>query len=345
MALATYNGAAYLREQLDSIARQTLPPHELVVTDDCSADGTLAVARAFAREAPFPVRVEANAQRLGVGDNFLRAASLCSGEAIAWCDQDDVWLERKLERCAAGLEEGNVAVIHTTRVVDERLRPLGTLYPEIPRTRVLPPLAADLRFMAQGCSTVFRASLLSLADPGRRPRLLSRRYARVSHDAWTFLLANATGPVLLLAEPLMLYRQHAANVVGSRRSDVRSRIRGALPIGEATYRRDALTWGDWAAILEELAEAAAEPAAARRYAAAAARFRRLSANYARRADAYAAGASRARRLARVAALAAAGGYGDRLRGGLGGWSLVKDVAASAVATAPDRGSASELLQG
>ena len=60
VAMCTYNGARFLREQLDSIAAQTRPPDELVVCDDRSTDGTTAVVEAFAASAPFPVRLHVN---------------------------------------------------------------------------------------------------------------------------------------------------------------------------------------------------------------------------------------------------------------------------------------------
>ena len=89
--MATFNGDTYLSPQLQSLARQTLLPHELVVCDDGSTDRTLEIVRAFAADAPFPVRVHRNDEHLGFADNFLKAAVLCGGELIAFCDQDDVW--------------------------------------------------------------------------------------------------------------------------------------------------------------------------------------------------------------------------------------------------------------
>ena len=103
IAMATYNGSKYLREQLDSLAAQTLPPCELVVTDDGSTDDTLGILDRFRRRAPFPVHLHRNEQRLGYRDNFLKAAQLCSGELIAFCDQDDVWMPDKLLSCGPSL--------------------------------------------------------------------------------------------------------------------------------------------------------------------------------------------------------------------------------------------------
>src|SRR4051812_17314881 len=100
IALATYNGARYLHAQLDSLLAQTLKPEELVVGDDGSNDETLTILKDFALTAPFPTRIQVNAARLGYADNFLATAARCSSPLIAFCDQDDVWMPTKLQRCS-----------------------------------------------------------------------------------------------------------------------------------------------------------------------------------------------------------------------------------------------------
>ena len=97
--MATFNGERFLAEQLHSIADQIVTPAELVVSDDGSTDGTLAILQEFAQGAPFPVRVLPPHPRLGFADNFLHAVEACQCDLVALCDQDDVWNERKLERC------------------------------------------------------------------------------------------------------------------------------------------------------------------------------------------------------------------------------------------------------
>lgn len=88
-AMCTYNGEKYLREQLESIARQTLLPNELVVCDDCSSDETVEIIQDFSRNAPFSVRLMINENNLGFAKNFEKAITLCSGEIIVLSDQDD----------------------------------------------------------------------------------------------------------------------------------------------------------------------------------------------------------------------------------------------------------------
>ena len=101
VAMGTYNGERFIRQQLESIAQQTLLPCELVVRDDASTDGTLTIVEEFASHAPFPVRIHKNDVRLGYPDNFMQAAILTNGDWIAFCDQDDFWLPQKLERVLA----------------------------------------------------------------------------------------------------------------------------------------------------------------------------------------------------------------------------------------------------
>lgn len=138
IALATFNGARFLKEQLASLAEQTSLPSELVVTDDGSTDETQAILESFACVAPFQVSFHRNDQRLGYGMNFLKAASLCSGDVIAFCDQDDVWLPAKLERLrkAFGHSQADF-VAHAAEVTDSHLVRTGKRYPDIGVDRCL----------------------------------------------------------------------------------------------------------------------------------------------------------------------------------------------------------------
>ena len=92
VAMCTYNGGKYLREQLISIAKQARLPDELIVCDDVSNDATLQILNEFQKMAPFPIRIHRNGVRLGVTKNFEQAIALCNGDIIALSDQDDVWM-------------------------------------------------------------------------------------------------------------------------------------------------------------------------------------------------------------------------------------------------------------
>src|SRR5690349_6024675 len=120
IALASYNGGRYIREQLDSIARQTRLPDELVISDDASTDSTPEIIEEFARSAPFPVHFLKNSERLGAIGNFEAAIRACKGTIIFLCDQDDVWYPEKvalMEECFIDHPEAG-AVFSDGDVVD-----------------------------------------------------------------------------------------------------------------------------------------------------------------------------------------------------------------------------------
>jgi len=103
--MATYNGEKFLEHQLQSLAKQTRLPAELIICDDTSGDATVDIIKRFSQTAAFPVRLVVNEQRLGWRGNFLKAASLCVSEYVAYCDQDDIWLPEKLAIVQAHLEK------------------------------------------------------------------------------------------------------------------------------------------------------------------------------------------------------------------------------------------------
>ena len=244
--MCTYNGAAHLREQLDSIAAQTRPPDELVVCDDRSTDETAEVVREFAPHAPFPVRLHVNEANLGSTRNFEKAIGLCGGEVIALSDQDDVWLVGKLERFEAEFVASPAAglVFSDGEVVDENLRPLGynlwqSLHfgPEKQR-RFREGLAFEtllLDFCVTGAAMAFRSHFRELVLPIQPTSLrgFGRRTMHFIHDGWIALVIAAVSELAMIDEPLIKYRQHAGQQLG---------LRPPEP-GAEDYARGAAGWG------------------------------------------------------------------------------------------------------
>jgi glycosyltransferase involved in cell wall biosynthesis len=219
VAMCTYNGAAYLRQQLDSIAAQTRPPDELVLCDDRSTDETVRIVEEFAAAAPFPVRLYVNERNLGVAHNFEKAVGLCEGELIALADQDDVWLPFKLARIAAEFElHPRVGLVFSdAELVDERLRPLGTTLWKTRRfdlrsqRLVRAGRALDVIlpcWTVAGTTMAFRSKyrdlILDIPDN-----------IKLIHDGWIALVIAAVAEVACLDEPLIKYRQHSEQLVGA----------------------------------------------------------------------------------------------------------------------------------
>jgi hypothetical protein len=216
VALCTYNGEKYLAAQLTSLAGQQRRPDELVVCDDTSTDRTVAMLREFAATAPFPVHVHVNATNLGSTRNFEQAYSLCRGDVICPCDQDDFWLPQKVARLEQVFraEPQLVLVFSDGYLVDDKLEKTGQrVWPNLP----FPPALQRQFDAGQGPRLLLRYNVVTGAAAAfrstLRPALLPIPTCWV-HDGWIGFLASALGPVRALPEPLLLYRQHAQQQIG-----------------------------------------------------------------------------------------------------------------------------------
>jgi glycosyltransferase involved in cell wall biosynthesis len=198
IALATYNGGEFIEELLESLVRQRLRPHELVVTDDGSTDRTLEILEAFRARAPFAVRIYQNEQRLGFSENFMKAASLTEGDWIAFCDQDDVWLPHKLERLSA---ERALVLSHGFWVTDAQLR--------LRKRRVARGIARGGWY---GFTLLFARELLKFPWE-KRPKTFTGE-GPMYHDEWVVFLGMSLKSFKVVPEPLVLYRQHGKNTSG-----------------------------------------------------------------------------------------------------------------------------------
>lgn len=96
VVLCTYNGEKYIREQLESIVSQTYPIHELLIQDDCSTDATPLIIEEYKEKYPF-IRFYRNKNNLGFNRNFWKAFEKVTGDYIAISDQDDIWVDTKIE--------------------------------------------------------------------------------------------------------------------------------------------------------------------------------------------------------------------------------------------------------
>ena len=223
VALATYNGSAYLKEQLHSIAAQTRLPSEVVVCDDLSTDETSRIVEEFAAAAPFPVRFFRNQTNLGSTKNFERAIGLCEGDLISLCDQDDVWLPEKLEKLETSLLAAPDSQLSFCDgdVVDENLRPMNwRIWETIRFDRNEQQLFAGGKALevlldhnvVTGAAMLFRADFRDLVLPF--PVDLMHDGWKVIHDGWIALLAAAVSKLIFVAEPLIKYRQHSHQQLG-----------------------------------------------------------------------------------------------------------------------------------
>lgn len=249
VALCTHNGARFIGEQIQSICRQSLPPCEIVLSDDASKDGCVDVAReALAhclRDLPglgIRMHVLENVQPLGVTRNFSQAMLHCQGDFVSLCDQDDVWHPERLRRMMR-VFKGRPALLmlHTdARLVNAERQPLGeSLF------HALEVKPQELERIHDGCAfTVFlRRNLVTGATAMFRRSLLADAApipVEWLHDEWLAIIAAAVGEVDVLEEELIDYRQHDGNQIGARRDTFTRKVQMALASRGLTHQRRAV---------------------------------------------------------------------------------------------------------
>lgn len=330
--MATFNGASFLKPQLDSIVRQSLRPDELVICDDNSSDSSVALVRQFASEAPFNVSVHQNKTRLHYGENFLRTAARCTGDFIAFCDQDDVWLPEKLETCVNALQStGAMLCAHDAYVVDRELKPLR-YFAHRPAPGLHPPLTLDPWGAFFGFTIVFRRELLSLIPAVERPDDNIEFSRKLAHDRWVYFLSTTFGSTLYIDQPLALYRQHGGNTFGACRrarfSELHERLQKATPDlqkhADICLQRSRLLRR--CSLSNDLHTSIAAGRAATYW-------ERLEAIYRLRLSS-ASDPSFARRIAACLRLVSLDAYAPFARGGLSGKALMKDLALALLPSTP-----------
>ena len=207
VALATYNGGRYLREQLDSIYGQTCRNIEVVVFDDCSIDDTVSILEEYGDR--FGLRYEVNECNLGFARNFEKVLTQCRGEFVALADQDDIWLPQKLEMLLSGIKD--VSLVYSDAfLVDEAGGELPGSLIGVSGVRPLSGRHFDYfvcNTCVTGCTCLFRRDLLS--------RALPIPSCETYHDWWLGVVASCERGVGFIDLRLVKYRQHGANETGA----------------------------------------------------------------------------------------------------------------------------------
>jgi glycosyltransferase involved in cell wall biosynthesis len=208
VVLATFNGAKYLHEQLESLARQDLPPDLVVLRDDGSVDDTVAIAVSWSVKVNIKLQVVPTSMRLGAARSFLFALSQSpEAEIYLFCDQDDVWRSNKISRAFSLLNSVDSRSPHliatSLQITDSHLHVFGQS--ETPRV---------LSFSSAVCENVLTGCTMAINLPLKN--LLARELPAhlQMHDWWCYLLATATGGVTFDSVPTVLYRQHSENAIG-----------------------------------------------------------------------------------------------------------------------------------
>jgi len=220
IAMATYNGARYIRKQLDSILLQTIPFDEIIVCDDASTDGTWDIITEYVSK---DTRIKAyrNEQNIGFVANFENVLRRCSGDYIALSDQDDVWKPEHLEILQSEIGDKILAVgdaeimCANGQRTGQRLSYLENLdyIPEDDLSKAY--TIFFYRGCVQGASMLLSKKLLSKALPIPDNGIY--------HDVWLSALACFYGGIQRINDIITLYRRHDKAVTGNRRRHTKIR--------------------------------------------------------------------------------------------------------------------------
>jgi len=210
--MCTYNGAKFLVEQLNSINNQTVHNIDLWVSDDGSQDETLAILKRYKKKWTKGTFEIVHGPQNGFAYNFLSLVCNPSIKAdyFAYSDQDDVWLPEKLHNALDSFEPHNSkASLYCSRttLIDKDGKLLNRLSPNHPKE---PSFSnALVQSLAGGNTMVFN-------NQARTLLLNAGLHEIISHDWWTYLLvAGNGGNIYYDPTPLILYRQHEHNLIGS----------------------------------------------------------------------------------------------------------------------------------
>lgn len=203
VCMATYNGEKYLKEQIESILCQLNENDELIISDDNSTDNTTSIIQKFNDPR---IKLIHN-KRHGFVSNFENALKHATGEYIFLSDQDDIWVNGKINKCIQLLQD-NIMIIHDAKIIDQygcfhgkkyfsTLHHHSSFFFNLYKTRFL------------GCCMAFKKDILQECLPF--PDKI------VAHDYWLGMYTLFTYPksVLFLDCPLIQYRRHGNNVSSS----------------------------------------------------------------------------------------------------------------------------------
>lgn len=214
--LATYNGENYLVEQLESILSQSYSNFRLLISDDCSTDGTRKILEEY-KEKDNRIQLFFQGNNLGVIKNFEYLLKKVESKYYMLSDQDDIWKNNKIERTVEKLENSESDLVYTDlEVVDENLNvtyksywKLKGIYSKVKKYNNFESLY--LNNFITGCTIISKKEFIDDILP------LPNTSKFVLHDYWIALIISQKGKITYIEEPLIKYRQHKNNKIGSKK--------------------------------------------------------------------------------------------------------------------------------
>ncbi|EGR2082399.1 glycosyltransferase family 2 protein [Vibrio cholerae] len=218
--ICTYNGEKYIRDQIKSIIGQENKPANIILSDDGSTDYTLEIVKSLFHELSYTNYRIINGPRKGVTYNFLQSLIHSTSEYVLFSDQDDIWLDNKIElyKEETNKYSTNVATLYfsDSLLIDE----IG----EITQTSFFEYQNLDFNTVRDGSilyQNCVQGATIMINSKLRDVVLKSLNIINIDniamHDWWIAVVASSIGRPIFVSEPTIKYRQHGGNLVGARR--------------------------------------------------------------------------------------------------------------------------------
>lgn len=226
IAMCSYNGERFIKEQIDSILEQTYMNFELIIVDDGSKDNTIKIIKEY-QSKDSRVKLFQNEKNLGFVKNFEKAISLCTGEFIALADQDDIWKKNKLEVFLKNINE-NMLIYSDAILIDEHSKETGNQLIRPDGNLVKGKCNKSFIFYncVSGNTLMFKKELVKDIIP--IPKDIT------FHDIWIAFLASTNGTITFTDEPMTYYRRYNEQVTKNVKKDYKS-IRDRLNKKQNSY--------------------------------------------------------------------------------------------------------------
>lgn len=203
VAMATYNGEKYIKQQIDSILKNLDNNDELIISDDGSTDNTLKIIKQYKKNDD---RIKLfNGPGLGVKQNFANAIDKCSGEYIFLSDQDDYWIDNKVEKVLDVFKKNNPLLVqHDCSIVN--VNDSKIIEQSYFKFRKCGPGVIKNMYKTTyiGCCMAFNKKI--------KDKILPIPDDIDMHDQWIGLISDHFQKSYFLKEKLIEYRRHEGNV-------------------------------------------------------------------------------------------------------------------------------------
>lgn len=226
VAMTTYNGEKYLVEQLDSIKNQTHPVDEVIILDDISKDNTFLLVEEYIEKNGLSEKwfITRNEKNLGYADNFFAAMNKTTGDVIFFCDQDDIWIENRVEKMVAvmekhpevmmlGSEFEPFACSEDAPTIDKKV--LAGFHGDgsLEKKEFTP---GNVFIGSEGCTMCIRRAFIE--------RTKAFWFSGWAHDEYVWKLSLCEDGCYILHEKTLLRRMHSSNVSKRKMRDLSKRI-------------------------------------------------------------------------------------------------------------------------